>query len=67
MFFDNNVAMQITGNPALHERIKHFEIDLFFSKLVQLSLRRTYLMSELCRPQKVVWFVEIGEFIPSLA
>ena len=30
MFCDNSSAMQIAQNPVLHERSKHFEIDLFF-------------------------------------
>ncbi|GKC65682.1 hypothetical protein Tco_1098280, partial [Tanacetum coccineum] len=30
MNYDNNSATQISANPVLHERSKHFEIDLYF-------------------------------------
>lgn len=30
MFCDNSSTMKIAANPVLHERSKHFEIDLFF-------------------------------------
>ncbi|GKE45891.1 ribonuclease H-like domain-containing protein, partial [Tanacetum coccineum] len=30
MNYDNNSAIPISANPVLHERSKHFEIDLYF-------------------------------------
>ncbi|GJQ93956.1 putative RNA-directed DNA polymerase [Tanacetum coccineum] len=42
---DNNSAIQISANPVLHERSKHFEIDLYFL--------REKIADRLIKPRKV--------------
>ncbi|GJY03740.1 putative RNA-directed DNA polymerase [Tanacetum coccineum] len=42
---DNNSAIQISANPVLHERSKHFEIDLYFL--------REKIADGLIKPRKV--------------
>ncbi|GJU34759.1 putative RNA-directed DNA polymerase [Tanacetum coccineum] len=45
MNYDNNSAIQISANPVLHERSKHFEIDLYFL--------REKIADGLIKPRKV--------------
>ncbi|GKA85216.1 ribonuclease H-like domain-containing protein [Tanacetum coccineum] len=42
---DNNLAIQISANPVLHERSKDFEIDLYFL--------REKIASRLIKPRKI--------------
>ncbi|GKC79901.1 putative RNA-directed DNA polymerase [Tanacetum coccineum] len=45
---DNSSAMQIAANPVLHEKTKHFEIDLFFltDKIADGTIRTIKVKSE---------------------
>ncbi|GKB87193.1 ribonuclease H-like domain-containing protein [Tanacetum coccineum] len=55
---DNNYAIQISANPVLHERSKHFEIDLYFL--------REKIADGLIKPRKVKSEDNVADLCKSL-
>lgn len=52
LFYDNKAAIQIAGNPILHERTKHSEIDCHFvrEKIKTWLIQPCYISSSLQSP-----------------
>ncbi|GKC27919.1 uncharacterized mitochondrial protein-like protein, partial [Tanacetum coccineum] len=55
MNYDNNSATQISANPVLHERSKHFEIDLYFL--------REKIASGFIKPKKIKFKDNIADLM----